>query len=85
MRRCSVLFVFFSQIRRTPEGRTLKTNGAESSVLVVSDRELMAWRASERLVGSQHMWSAGGGPTIYSLALFPLEFLADEEPLFSLS
>lgn len=46
MRRCSVLFVFFSQTRRTPEGRTLKTNGAESSVLVVSDRELMAWRAS---------------------------------------
>lgn len=46
MRRCSVLFVFFSQTRRTPEGRMLKTNGAESSVLVVSDRELMAWRAS---------------------------------------
>lgn len=37
---------FFSQTRWTPEGRTLKTNGAESSVLVVSDRELMARRAS---------------------------------------
>lgn len=39
-------FFFFLKLDETPEGRTLKTNGAESSVLVVLDRELMAWRAS---------------------------------------